>query len=65
MQSHITHLTSVPLSSTIVHNFYNVNTNFRIDPVVWTLFFDGSRSKDREGEGCVLIDPKGIKTMIA
>ena len=34
-QSQITHLTSVPLSSTIVHNIYNVNTNFRIDPIVW------------------------------
>ena len=45
-QSQITHLTSVPFSSTIVHNVYNVNTNFRIDPIVWTLFFDGSRSKD-------------------
>ena len=59
-QSQITHLTSVPLSSTIVHNFYNVNTNFKIDPVVWTLFFYGSRSKDGAGAGCVLIDPKGI-----
>ena len=29
-QSQITHLTSVPFSSTIVHNVYNVNTNFRI-----------------------------------
>ena len=44
---------------------YNVNTNFRIDPIVWTLFFDGSMSKEGAGAGCVLIDPKGIKTMIA
>ena len=64
-QSQITHLTSMPFSSTIVHNVYNVNTKFRIDPVVWTLFFDGSRSKEGAGAGCVLIDPKGIKTMIA
>ena len=41
--SQITHLTSVPFSSTVVHNVYNVNTNFIIDPIVWTLFFDGSR----------------------
>ena len=37
--SQITHLTYVPFSSTIVHNVYNVNTNFRIDPIVLTLFF--------------------------
>ena len=64
-QSQITHLTSVPFSSTIVHNVYNVNTNFIIDPIVWNLFFHGSRSKDGAGAGCVLIDPKGIKTMIS
>ena len=64
-QSQISHLTSLPFSITIVHNVYNVNTNFRIDPVVWTLFFDGSRSKDGVGAGYVLSDPKGIKTMIA
>ena len=64
-QSQITHLTFVPFSSTIVHNVYNVNTNFRIDPFIWTLFFNGSRSKDGVGAGCVLIDPKGTKTMIS
>ena len=48
-QSQITHLTSVPFSSTIVHNVYNVNTNFKIDPIVWTLFFDGYRSKEGAG----------------
>ena len=63
-QSQITHLTSVPFSSIVVHNVYNVNTNFRIDLIVWTLFFDGSRLKEGVGAGCVLIDPKGIKTMI-
>ena len=35
--SQVTHLTSVSFSSTIFHNVYNVNTNFRIDPIVWTL----------------------------
>ena len=63
--SQITHLTSVPFSSTIVHNVYNVNTNFRIDPIVWTLLFDGFISKEGVGAICVLIYPKGIKTMIA
>ena len=63
-QSQTTHLTSVPFSSIIVHNVYNVNTNFRIDPFVWTLFFDVSKSKDGAGTGCVLIDPNGTKSMI-
>ena len=47
--SHVTHLTSVPFTSTVVHNVYNVNTNFIIDPIVWTLFFYGSRSKEGVG----------------
>ena len=55
-QSQITHLTFVPLSSTIVHNVYNVNTNFRIDPFIWTLLFDGPRSKHGVGAGCVLME---------
>ena len=64
-QSQIAHVTSVPFSGTIAHNVYNVSTNFRIDPIAWTLFFYGSRSKDGDGAGCVLVDPKGTKTMIA
>ena len=64
-QSQITYLTFVPFSSTIVHNVYNVNTNFRINPFVWMLYFDGSRSKDGAGAECVLIDPNGTKSMIA
>ena len=63
--SQVTHLTCISFSSTVVHNVYNVNANFRIDPVVWTLFFDGSRSKEGVGTTCVLIDPKGIKMMIS
>ena len=42
-----------------------MNTNFRVDLCSWTLFFDGSKSKDGAGAGCVLIDPKGTKIMIA
>ena len=57
-QSQISHVTSVPFSGTIVHNVYNVNTNFRIDPISWALFFDGSRSKHGASTGCVLVDPK-------
>ena len=55
--SQITHVTSIPFSSTVVHNVYNVNTNFRIDPIVWTVFFHGSRSKEGTSARCVLIDP--------
>ena len=62
--SQITHVTSVTFSGTIVHNVYNVNTHFRIDPFIWTLFFDGSRYKYGAHAGCVLIDPNSTKTMI-
>ena len=64
-QSQITHLTSIPFSGTVGHNVYNVNTNFRIDPFIWTLFFDGSKSKDGASVVFFLIDPKGTKNMIA
>jgi hypothetical protein len=26
---------------------------------VWTLYFDGSKSQEGSGVGCILIDPKG------
>ena len=26
---------------------------------VWTLYFDGSKSQEGSGAGCILIDPKG------
>ena len=29
------------------------------DPFIWTLYFDGSRNKEGEGVGCLLIDPHG------
>jgi hypothetical protein len=28
-------------------------------PQVWTLYFDGSKSKEGSGAGCILIHPKG------
>jgi hypothetical protein len=28
-------------------------------PQVWTLYFDGSKSQEGSGAGCILIDPKG------
>ena len=54
----------VPFIGEIVHNVYNVNTNFRLDLSSWMLFFVGSRSKYGVGDGCVLIDPKCVKWMI-
>jgi hypothetical protein len=32
---------------------------------IWSLYFDGSKSKEGAGAGCVLIDPAGNKTLIA
>ena len=52
----------VPFTGDIVHNVYNVNTNFRLDLSSWPFFY-GSKSKDGVGASCVLIDPKGTKLM--
>ena len=35
------------------------------DPNIWTLYFDGSRNKEGAGVGCLIIDPRGNKTMLA
>jgi ribonuclease HI len=32
---------------------------------IWSLYFDGSKSKEGVGGGCVLIDPASNKTLIA
>jgi hypothetical protein len=32
---------------------------------IWSLYFDGSKSKEGAGAGCVLIDPKGNKNLIS
>ena len=63
--SEINNCTVAPFIGDMFHNVYNVNTNFRLDLPSWTLFFDGSKSKDGVGAGCVLIDLKGTKMMIA
>jgi len=39
--------------------------NIDDDEEIWSLYFDGSKSREREGTGCVLIDPKGNKTFIS
>jgi hypothetical protein len=35
------------------------------DAQIWSLYFDGSKSREGAGVGCVLIDPTGNKTFIA
>jgi ribonuclease HI len=32
---------------------------------MWTMFFDGSKTQDGAGAGCVLIDPGQGKTLIS
>ena len=32
---------------------------------VWSLYFDGSKSKEGAGVGCIIIDPVGNKTLLA
>jgi ribonuclease HI len=32
---------------------------------IWSLYFDGSKSKEGAGAGCVIIDPAGNKTLMA
>jgi ribonuclease HI/transposase InsO family protein len=32
---------------------------------VWSLYFDGSKSKEGAGAGCIIIDPAGNKTLLA
>ena len=41
--SEIDNYVVVPFTREILHNVYNVNTNFRLDFSSWTLFFDGSK----------------------
>ena len=53
----------IPFVGDILHNVYNVNTNFRLYLSSWMIFFmDPSPSA---GAGCMLIDPKGTKWMIS
>ena len=52
-------------SSRIV-NISNVIVDNPIDKYLfWSLYFDGSKSSDGAGAGCILIDPYGEKTMLS
>ena len=48
------------------HNIVNIiKIKVVVNSSTWTLYFDGSKSKEGVGAGCLLIDPKGNKTCIA
>ena len=32
---------------------------------IWSLYFDGSKSKEGAGAGCIIINPEGNKTLMA
>jgi hypothetical protein len=32
---------------------------------VWTMYFDGSKSQERSGAGCILIDQKGERNFLS
>jgi len=32
-----------------------------VNSSTWTLYFDGAKSKEGAGSGCLLVDPKEIK----
>jgi ribonuclease HI len=34
-------------------------------PQIWTLYFDGSKSQEGSGAGCILIDPKGKQSFLS
>jgi hypothetical protein len=34
-------------------------------PQCWTLYFDGSKSQEGSGAGCILIDPKGKRHFLS
>ena len=51
-----------------VDNFNIVNiveSKVVVHSSVWTLYFDGAKSKEGAGSGCLLVDPQGNKTCIA
>ena len=48
------------------HNIVNIlESKVVVNISTWTLYFDGSKSKEGAGASCLLIDPKGNKTCIA
>ena len=73
-QSEICNVTAISpncsLKETIsdVNNVNNVNiieSKVIVHSPIWTLYFDGAKSKEGAGAGCLLVDPQGNKTCIA
>ena len=46
-------------------NLVSNNGNLDVNTNLWFLYFDGSKSSDGVGVGCILKDPKGNKNMVA
>jgi len=73
---HITHIvephctileTCKKIDSNNCTDVVSSSTNISIeltDPHIWTLYFDGSKNKEGEGIGFLLIDPHGNNTML-
>jgi ribonuclease HI len=59
-QSEISVCTQVMTSNHVV----NIVDN-HVNDEIWSLYFDGSKSREGVGVSCLLIDPKGNKTFIA
>jgi len=55
--------TNHPNSKTI-ENSYSIH-KVNIDPIIWNLFFYGSKCIEGEGVGCILKDPIGKGNLIA
>ena len=48
------------------HNIVNIiKSKVVVNSSTWTLYFDGAKSKEGAGAGCILINPQGNKTCIA
>ena len=49
----------------MVNTVNNVNDVISLVDKPWHLYFDGSRSKEGAGVGCMLLDPAGNKFMLS
>ena len=73
-QSEICNVTSVSPNCSLketINDVDNVNivniieSKVIVHSSIWTLYFDGAKSKEGAGVGCLLVDPQGNKTYIA
>ena len=59
-QSEVFHFTQLP-DEILVPNIAHLDLNDGL----WSLYFDGSKSKEGSGVGCLLIDPQGKRYFVA